>query len=55
MLLDVNYYRFMDEGTRTVCCRRQLLNDGVLVTAWWTARRIRDGCYWRDEEQNCGG
>jgi len=50
-----NWCRFVDEGARTICYRRQWLNDGVLITAWWTAWRIRDGCCRRDEERNCGG
>jgi len=29
--------------------RHQWLNNGVLVTAWWTTRRIHDGCCRRDE------
>jgi len=33
--------------------QRQWLNDEVLVTAWWTARRIRDGCCRRDEVRSC--
>jgi len=39
--------------TISTAARHQWLNNGVLVTAWWTARRIRDGCCRRDEVWSC--